>query len=95
LRSLADAAALRDAAETANSAVVIGSGFIGCEAAASLAMRNVAVTLVAPEALPQEKRLGFDAACASCARREHRPEAIDFALWIGCDSTFDRDRQPH
>lgn len=62
LRSLADAAALRDAAKTANSAVVIGSGFIGCEAAASLAMRGVAVTLVAPEPFPQEKRLGAEAA---------------------------------
>ncbi|WP_077090315.1 NAD(P)/FAD-dependent oxidoreductase [Mycobacterium rhizamassiliense] len=62
LRSLADAAALRDKAHTATSAVVIGSGFIGCEAAASLAMRGVPVTLVAPEPLPQEKRLGTAAA---------------------------------
>ena len=62
LRSLADAAALREAAEAASSAVVIGSGFIGCEAAASLALRGVSVTLVAPEPLPQEKRLGTEAA---------------------------------
>jgi 3-phenylpropionate/trans-cinnamate dioxygenase ferredoxin reductase component len=62
LRSLADATALRDAAESATSAVVIGSGFIGCEAAASLASRGIPVTLVAPEPLPQEKRLGSAAA---------------------------------
>jgi 3-phenylpropionate/trans-cinnamate dioxygenase ferredoxin reductase component len=62
LRSLADAAALREAAEAAFSAVVIGSGFIGCEAAASLALRGVPVSLVAPEPLPQEKRLGSEAA---------------------------------
>ena len=62
LRSLADATALRDAAGTATSAVVIGSGFIGCEAAASLALRGIPVTLVAPEPLPQEKRLGTEAA---------------------------------
>jgi 3-phenylpropionate/trans-cinnamate dioxygenase ferredoxin reductase subunit len=62
LRSLADAAALREAAHTASSAVVIGSGFIGCEAAASLALRGMPVTLVAPEPLPQEKRLGGEAA---------------------------------
>jgi NADPH-dependent 2,4-dienoyl-CoA reductase/sulfur reductase-like enzyme len=37
LRSLADADALRDAAENVSTAVVIGAGFIGCEAAASLA----------------------------------------------------------
>ncbi|MGA9673877.1 MAG: FAD/NAD(P)-binding oxidoreductase [Mycobacterium sp.] len=62
LRSLADAAALREAAHTASSAVVMGSGFIGCEAAASLALRGMPVTLVAPEPLPQEKRLGGEAA---------------------------------
>jgi NADPH-dependent 2,4-dienoyl-CoA reductase/sulfur reductase-like enzyme len=62
LRSLADATALRDSAHDADSAVVIGSGFIGCEAAASLALRGVPVTLVAPEPLPQEKRLGTAAA---------------------------------
>ena len=38
------------------------SGFIGCEAAASLALRKVSVTLVAPDHLPQEKRLGSAAA---------------------------------
>ena len=58
LRSLADADALRDAARNADSAVVIGAGFIGCEAAASLALRGLSVTLVAPESLPQEARLG-------------------------------------
>jgi NADPH-dependent 2,4-dienoyl-CoA reductase/sulfur reductase-like enzyme len=61
LRSLADATTLRDAAAQADSAVVIGAGFIGCEAAASLAMRGVATTLVAPDGAPQAKRLGEDA----------------------------------
>ena len=61
LRSLADATTLRDAAAQADSAVVIGAGFIGCEAAASLAMRGVATTLVAPDSAPQAKRLGEDA----------------------------------
>lgn len=61
LRSLGDAKSLRSAAAEAGSAVVIGAGFIGCEAAASLAMRGVATTLVAPEPVPQGKRLGDDA----------------------------------
>jgi 3-phenylpropionate/trans-cinnamate dioxygenase ferredoxin reductase component len=61
LRSLADAKSLRTAAAEAGSAVVIGAGFIGCEAAASLAMRGVAATLVAPDPVPQAKRLGEDA----------------------------------
>jgi 3-phenylpropionate/trans-cinnamate dioxygenase ferredoxin reductase component len=61
LRSLADAGRLRQAATQASSAVVVGAGFIGCEAAASLASQGISVTLVAPEAAPQQKRLGSEA----------------------------------
>jgi 3-phenylpropionate/trans-cinnamate dioxygenase ferredoxin reductase subunit len=61
LRFLSEALRLRDAAQTAASAVVIGSGFIGCEAAASLAVRGIAVTMVSTSAGPQAKRLGPDA----------------------------------
>jgi 3-phenylpropionate/trans-cinnamate dioxygenase ferredoxin reductase subunit len=60
LRSLADAERLRSCSTGADSAVVIGAGFIGCEAAASLAMQGVSVTLVAPEDAPHEKRLGAE-----------------------------------
>jgi NADPH-dependent 2,4-dienoyl-CoA reductase/sulfur reductase-like enzyme len=58
LRSRRQARELRAAAATARSAVVIGSGFIGCEAAASLARRGLAVTLVSMEDGPQGARLG-------------------------------------
>ncbi|MDA0162587.1 FAD-dependent oxidoreductase [Solirubrobacter ginsenosidimutans] len=58
LRSLATARVLRDRAANSTSAVVVGSGFIGCEAAASLAMRGVNATLVTDEAIPHETRLG-------------------------------------
>lgn len=61
LRSLNDAVRLRKSAVDAASAVVVGAGFIGCEVAASLALNGLAVTLVAPEQVPQEKRLGSDA----------------------------------
>ncbi len=61
LRSLSDAERLRSAGSDAESAVVIGAGFIGCEAAASLAQRGVSVTLVAPQDVPQKKRLGSEA----------------------------------
>ncbi|WP_181783100.1 NAD(P)/FAD-dependent oxidoreductase, partial [Pseudonocardia pini] len=60
LRSLDDAQVLRSAARTAGTAVVVGSGFIGCEAAVSLARRGLAVTVVSTEELPQEARLGTD-----------------------------------
>ncbi len=43
-------------------ALVVGSGFIGCEAAASLAMRRVEVTVATMEAAPQVGRLGVEVA---------------------------------
>ncbi len=58
LRSRRQAGELRGAAAAARSAVVVGSGFIGCEAAASLARRGLAVTLVSMEDGPQAARLG-------------------------------------
>jgi NADPH-dependent 2,4-dienoyl-CoA reductase/sulfur reductase-like enzyme len=61
LRSLSDAIRLQEAAAQDDSAVVIGAGFIGCEAAASLAARGLSVTLLAPDPVPQAKRLGEEA----------------------------------
>ena len=43
---------------SAGSAIVIGSGFIGCEAAVSLASLGVAVTMLSAESAPQVGRLG-------------------------------------
>ncbi|WP_336705040.1 NAD(P)/FAD-dependent oxidoreductase [Micrococcus terreus] len=62
LRSLDHAQRLVTSAQHARSAVVIGSGFIGCEAAASLARRGIQTTLVSTEEAPQLKRLGRQAA---------------------------------
>lgn len=42
--------------------LVVGSGFIGCEIAASLALRGQAVELVTDESAPNVRRLGRDAA---------------------------------
>jgi NADPH-dependent 2,4-dienoyl-CoA reductase/sulfur reductase-like enzyme len=46
LRTVADSAAIREAARGAGRAVVVGGGFIGMEAAASLCRLGLAVTLV-------------------------------------------------
>jgi 3-phenylpropionate/trans-cinnamate dioxygenase ferredoxin reductase subunit len=46
LRTLADAVALREAARVGAGAVLVGGGFIGVEAAASLAARGARVTLL-------------------------------------------------
>jgi NADPH-dependent 2,4-dienoyl-CoA reductase/sulfur reductase-like enzyme len=61
LRSFADAVALKMAARYADSAVVIGAGLIGCEAAACLAEQGVATTLVAAEPVPLHRRFGLEA----------------------------------
>jgi 3-phenylpropionate/trans-cinnamate dioxygenase ferredoxin reductase subunit len=58
MRTLEDGLRLRDAAQPPARAVVIGAGFIACEAAASLAKRGLETVLVAPEELPQAHRLG-------------------------------------
>lgn len=46
LRSLSDSSAIRSAAQTAKTALVIGGGFIGMEVAAVLAQKNIEVTMV-------------------------------------------------
>lgn len=61
MRTIEDSTALRERATEGSRAVVVGSGFIGCEAAASLSMRGVRVTLVSQEDEPQEARLGAGA----------------------------------
>lgn len=62
LRWRDDGDRLRRRAEESRSAVVVGSGFIGCEAASSLARRGLAVTMVSTEDEPQQQRLGAEAA---------------------------------
>ncbi|KUI26136.1 pyridine nucleotide-disulfide oxidoreductase [Mycobacterium sp. IS-1496] len=61
LRSLADAVAIRMTALQARTAVVIGGGLIGCEAAACLAANGIATTMVAGEPVPLQRRFGLDA----------------------------------
>jgi NADPH-dependent 2,4-dienoyl-CoA reductase/sulfur reductase-like enzyme len=60
VRTIADAEQLRALAEC--SVIVVGSGFIGCEAAASLAMLGARVTLATIEESPQVERLGPEVA---------------------------------
>lgn len=60
LRSLADSRALIARAAGAKSAVVLGSGFIGLEVAASLAARGLVVHVVSLDARPLERVLGAE-----------------------------------
>ncbi|MCU1502291.1 MAG: hypothetical protein JWM12_1645 [Ilumatobacteraceae bacterium] len=58
VRHAADAARLLDLTADAQPVLVIGSGFVGCEAAASLRSRGLDVTMATTEAAPQVDRLG-------------------------------------
>jgi 3-phenylpropionate/trans-cinnamate dioxygenase ferredoxin reductase component len=60
VRNLSSGERLRELAMTPRRVVVIGSGFIGCEAAASLAVRGADVVLVTGEDVPHLSRLGPD-----------------------------------
>ncbi|CAA9438185.1 MAG: Ferredoxin reductase [uncultured Rubrobacteraceae bacterium] len=58
MRTLENSARLRERVGEGERVVVVGSGFIGCEAAASLSLRGANVTLVSLEEVPQGERLG-------------------------------------
>ncbi|HUN77587.1 MAG TPA: FAD-dependent oxidoreductase [Solirubrobacteraceae bacterium] len=62
LRERADSERIASRAQPGTHSVVIGTGFIGCELAGSLALRGARVTLVGREPAPQQGRLGADAA---------------------------------
>jgi 3-phenylpropionate/trans-cinnamate dioxygenase ferredoxin reductase subunit len=61
VRSLDHVRELVHRLRSAPTAIVIGSGFIGCEIAASLRRRGHAVTLVSDESAPNARRLGTEA----------------------------------
>ncbi|HSK99382.1 MAG TPA: FAD-dependent oxidoreductase [Rubrobacteraceae bacterium] len=58
MRTLENSSRLQERLGEGDRVAVIGSGFIGCEAAASLSVRGAKVTLVSLEQSPQKERLG-------------------------------------
>ncbi len=62
MRERPDSERIASQARPGTHTVVLGSGFIGCELAASLALRGAQVTLVGREPAPQQQRLGTDPA---------------------------------
>jgi NADPH-dependent 2,4-dienoyl-CoA reductase/sulfur reductase-like enzyme/nitrite reductase/ring-hydroxylating ferredoxin subunit len=78
LRGWADSQAIREAAQEADKAVVVGAGFIGMEVAASLTGHDVEVTVVAPESVPLEKHLGREV--GDVVRKLHEENGTAFRL---------------
>ena len=60
MRTIENSTRLQDRVGEGDRAVVVGSGFIGCEAAASLSLRGAEVTLISLEESPQRERLGYE-----------------------------------
>jgi NADPH-dependent 2,4-dienoyl-CoA reductase/sulfur reductase-like enzyme len=78
LRTLADGDALVAKAVTSQRAVVIGASFIGLEVTASLRARNIAVHVVAPDAVPMERILGREV--GTFVRELHERHGVTFHL---------------
>jgi 3-phenylpropionate/trans-cinnamate dioxygenase ferredoxin reductase component len=62
VRVRADSERIASQVKVGGGVVVLGTGFIGCELAASLALRGAEVTLVGQQAAPQQHRLGPEVA---------------------------------
>lgn len=78
LRTWAHADALRGVADAVRKVVIIGSGFIGLEAAASLRDRGVDVTVVGRDDRPLQTVLGRD--IGDFVRRTHEAHGVRFRL---------------
>ena len=81
LRSLEESMALREHAGSAQQAVVVGAGFIGCEVAASLRGIGVNVVLVEPQPTPLASVLGEQ--IGALVSRLHRAEGVDVRCDVG------------
>jgi 3-phenylpropionate/trans-cinnamate dioxygenase ferredoxin reductase subunit len=81
-RTLGDAASVREALEDAHSAVVVGGSFIGAEAAASLRLRGLDVTIVemGPRLMPQLGSAGLSEELAGFYREQGVEVLLDTQL---------------
>lgn len=78
VRTLDDAMALRDELVPGAKVVVVGSGFIGCEVAATARKLGCEVTIVSPSAEPIVRPLG--PMLAAELRRRHQLHGVTFLL---------------
>ena len=58
MRTIENSVRLRGRVGKGDRVIVVGSGFIGCEAAASLSLSGAEVMLISLEASPQRERSG-------------------------------------
>jgi NADPH-dependent 2,4-dienoyl-CoA reductase/sulfur reductase-like enzyme/nitrite reductase/ring-hydroxylating ferredoxin subunit len=90
LRDAQDAAAIVSAAASDARVVVIGSSFIGLEAASALRRRDLPVTVVAPDGVPFARQFGPE--IGGMFRRLHEANGVAFRLETAVESIQGTDR---
>ncbi|MEJ2111190.1 MAG: FAD-dependent oxidoreductase [Acidobacteriota bacterium] len=83
LRSMADAEAILKAAETARRTAILGSGFIGLEAAAALRQRELEVVLATQEEVPMKRVFGER--IGKWIRQMHESQGVEFRFGVTPD----------
>jgi apoptosis-inducing factor 3 len=78
LRSRQDAIALAEVTTPSTRVAIVGSSFIGLEAASALRKRGIVVTVVNPEPLPFEKQFGPE--LAAMFKRMHEANGVQFRV---------------
>jgi apoptosis-inducing factor 3 len=78
LRRIEEAQEILKAAKSAQRAVIVGTGFIGMEVAASLSKQGLDVTVVAPNKVPFEKVLGVE--IGKMIQQKHESHGVIFKL---------------
>ena len=76
LRTLDDAVALRAALRPGANVVILGSGFVGCEIAATAAKNGCSVSIVTQSGVPLERALGPE--LGGEVRRRHEAHGVRF-----------------
>ena len=90
LRDAADSEAIRDSAAGAERAVVVGAGYIGLEAAASLRKLGLAVTVL--EVAERVLQRVTAPEISAFYDRVHREEGVDLRLGVGVTAFEGEDR---
>ncbi len=76
LRTIDDAVALRDSLRPGANVVILGSGFVGCEIAATAAKNGATVSIVTQSRVPLERALG--PLLGAEMRRRHEAHGVRF-----------------
>ncbi len=90
LRTAADAAAVRARLRRELNLVILGSGFLGCEVAATARALGAHVTVIAADHEPMVRPLGDE--LSSALRRRHEAQGVHFRLGHTIEATNGGDR---